>query len=356
MDFTFTDDQLAFRDAVSKYLMVEAAPEMMRAVWETPSGRNDAAFRKFAEQGLTALSVPEAEGGLGCSELDWALIAEQLGYYGVPDSLLATACLGVGLLSGLPVDAPARRKWLARVVDGGARLAVGHPLSELVPEAHVADLLLLNHRGEVHAVPRSDVEVEFNPSVDPARRLYSVKWTATDSTRVADAASGERLWRETFERGALVTAAQGIGLARRMIDLAVDYSAQRKQFGKAIGSFQAVKHLMADVAVAVEFAKPVVYRAAYALAHRSADAPTHVSHAKLAAGEASWLAARNAVQVHGAMGYTWEVDLQIFMKRAWSLDASWGERGFHKARVAAFVLSDGAPLGPGHTFSAPSNP
>ncbi|HWI10425.1 MAG TPA: acyl-CoA dehydrogenase family protein [Burkholderiaceae bacterium] len=350
MDFTFTNDQSLFRDAIRSYLMVEATPELLRSVWETPSGRSDPAFEKFAEQGLTGLSIPEAEGGLGCNELDWVLMAQELGYYGVPDSLLSTACLAVGLLTALPGDAPVRKAWLPRILAGDARIAVGHPISALVADAHVADLLLLHHAGEVHAVPRSEVDLVLNPSVDPARRLHTVAWKPSGRTRIADADAGRVLWDDMFERGALVTAAQSIGLTLRMMDLAVDYSVQRKQFGKPIGSFQAVKHLMADVAVAVEFAKPVVYRAAHALAHRLPHRAVHVSHAKLAADEAAWLAARNSIQVHGAMGYTWEVDLQIFMKRAWSLGASWGDRGLHKTRVSDFVLADGAPLGPGNTF------
>ena len=350
MDFTFTEDQLAFRDAVRKYLMVEASPELLRSMWDTPTGRDDDAFRSFAAQGLTAISVPEAEGGLGCGDIDWTLIAEELGYYGVPDSLLATACLGVGVLDALPANHALRRQWLPKVVDGAARLAVSEPGSDLVADAHVADLLLLAHEGELHAVPRAAVQVEFNPSVDPGRRLHAVQWQPVEATRVLQADAAAAVWQATFERGALVTAAQGIGLARRMTDLAVDYSAERKQFGKAIGSFQAVKHLMADVAVAVEFAKPVVYRAAHALQHGAPHVAAHVSHAKLAAGEAAWLAARNGIQVHGAMGYTWEVDLQLFMKRAWALDAAWGDRGTHKTRVADFVLAPEAPLGPGNTF------
>jgi alkylation response protein AidB-like acyl-CoA dehydrogenase len=352
MDFTFADDQTLFRDTLRSYLMVEMTPELLRSVWETPSGRADKPYRQLAEQGLTGLSIPADEGGLGCNEIDWALMAQECGYYAVPDSLLATACLGVGLLTALPRDAAVRKAWIPRVLAGNARLAVGHPIDALVADAHVADLLLLHHDGEVHAVPRSEVDLVHNPSVDPARRLHAVAWTPSGRTRLTDAEAGRALWDDTFERGALITAAQLLGLASRMLDLSVDYTAQRKQFGKAIGSFQAVKHRMADVAVALEFAKPVVHRAAYAVAHRLPDRAVHVSHAKLAACEAAWLAARHGIQVHGAMGYTWEVDLQIFMKRAWSLDASWGDRGFHKARVSDFVLADGAPLGPANTFSS----
>jgi len=352
MDFTYNEDQLLFRDALRKYLVVTATPELSRAMWETRTGRSSKAFKAFAEQGLTGLMISESEGGLGCSELDWALLAQEIGYHGVPESLLATACLGVGLLNSLATDAPLRREWLPRVLSGEARVAVGHAVDPLVSDAHVAHLLLLPAGDEVHAVLRGAVELEINPSVDPARRLYRVRWSPTPATCIASGTVGRALWVDTFERGALLTAAQMLGLASRMMDLAVDYSTERRQFGKPIGSFQAVKHLMADVAVAIEFAKPVLNRAAHAVANRLCDRSLHVSHAKLACGEAAWMAARRSMQVHGAMGYTWEVDLQMFMKRAWALDATWGDRGLHKSRIADSIFVDGAALGPGMTFAS----
>lgn len=351
MDFTFTSDQRQFRDAICNYLMNEAPPEVMRELWETPSGRCPLMWAKFVEQGLTALSVPEEFGGLGCNDVDWILLAQDLGYYGVPESLLNTAYVAVGLLNALPQQSAARAAWLAGVVDGSVQIAVGHPANFLVADAHVADLLLLHHEGEVHAVPRSEVRLTDNRSVDPSRRLSRVDWRPSAATRIANADAGKRLWADAFDRGALATAAQMLGLTQRMLDLSIDYTTQRKQFGKPIGSFQAVKHHLANVAVKAEFARPVLFRAAYALSRAQPLQGAFVSHAKLAAGEASWLAARNGIQVHGAMGYTWEMDLQIFMKRAWALDATWGDRALHKLRVAELVLRDGARLGPGHTFT-----
>ena len=169
---------------------------------------------------------------------------------------------------------------------------------------------------------------------------------------VADEESGKAIWEAAFNRGALAVAAQQLGLARRIVDLAVDYTFERKQFGKPIGSFQAVKHLMANVAVQVEFAKAPLYRAAYAVSEGLASQSHNVSHARIVTSEAALLAAKNGIQAHGAMGYTWEVDLQIFMKRAWALDAVYGGRGLHKQRVKQFILSDDAPLGAGGTFAA----
>ncbi|MFO1376955.1 MAG: acyl-CoA dehydrogenase family protein [Steroidobacteraceae bacterium] len=350
MDFTFTEDQVAFRAAISRFFMGEVAPEMLREIWETDAGRSPALRARIAAQGLTGLSVPESFGGMGMSDVDWALVTQELGYYAIPDSLSETACIAAGLLSALPADVAVRSEWLPRIVEGSARIAVGHTVNPLVADAHLADLLLLHHEGEVHAVPRDRVEVTANPSVDLSRRLGAVRWTPDPATCVADAQTGRALWAETLDRGALCVAGQLLGLAQRMLDLSVDYVAQRKQFGRPIGSFQAVKHHLADVLTKIEFAKPVLYRAADRLRRGHPDRAAHISHARLAAGEAAWLAARHGIQVHGAMGYTWEVDLQMFMKRAWALDAAWGDRGFHKTRVADFVLAEGAPLGPGRSL------
>ena len=350
MDFTFNDDQLAFREAISRFLMTEAAPEMLRDVWETDAGRSPELRNKIAEQGLTALSVPEACGGLGMDDVAWALMTQELGYYAIPDSLADTAYVAAGLLSALPEGTAGRDDALAQIADGSIRVAVGHPINPLVADAHLADRLLLAHGDEVHLLPRQLVDVIASPSIDASRRLSQVVWEPSSATRVAAGEQGRALWAQTLDRGALAVAGQALGLAQRMLDLSVDYVAQRKQFGKPIGSFQAVKHHLADVATKVEFAKPALYRAAHALANGARDAAVHVSHARLACAEAAWLSARHGIQVHGAMGYTWEVDLQMFMKRAWALDASWGDRAFHKSRVAACVLADGAPLAPGQTF------
>jgi alkylation response protein AidB-like acyl-CoA dehydrogenase len=351
MDFTFEEQQHSFHDAIRKFLMVEAAPEMLREIWETKSGRSRELRGKLADQGLTAISVPEAFGGIGLGDLDWVLVQQELGYYAIPDSLSDTAYLAVYLLNHLPADLTLKREWLPRISGGLARIAVGHPVNPLVSDAAMANLLLLWHEDEVHAVTPEQVRLSFNPSIDQSRRLYKVNWTPGNTTRICPARIGQALWKGVLDRAALASAAQLLGLAQRMLDLGIDYGAQRKQFGKPIGSFQAVKHHLADVAVKVEFAKPVVFRAAYSLAKEHPRASIHVSHAKLAAGEAALLAARKSLQAHGAMGYTWEADLQMFMKRAWALDAAWGDRAFHKTRIDKFIFADGAPLGPGETFT-----
>jgi alkylation response protein AidB-like acyl-CoA dehydrogenase len=351
MDFTFDDQQLAFHEAVRKFLVVEAAPEMLREIWETKSGRSAELRAKLAEQGLTALSVPETHDGLGQGDLDWVLVQQELGYHAIPDSLSDTAYLAAYILASLPNGAQLKAELLPKIAAGTVRIAVGHPINPWVADAENSGLLLMWHDDEVHAIKPADAKLSPHTSIDMSRRLYMVEWKPSAATRVCDAAHGQALWQGVLNRASIAIAAQLIGLAQRMLDLGIDYAAQRKQFGKPVGSFQAVKHHLADVAVKIEFAKPVVYRAAYALGRGDKHSDVHVSHARLAAGEAARLAARKSIQVHGAMGYTWEADLQMFAKRAWALDAAWGDRAFHKTRVAEQVLAAGAQLGPGETFN-----
>ena len=244
---------------------------------------------------------------------------------------------------------------LAEMVAGDKSVAIAHPINPLVGDAHLADFVLMpadKNGGAVHLVPKA--QVQFSPiynSIDASRQLVECSFSPSAATQVADAASGQKLWDEALNRGAVAAAGQMIGLAQRMLDMSVDYTSQRKQFGKALASFQAVKHQMAEVVVKIEFAKPVLYRAAYALAHGETEqAAILASHAKLVCGEAAWLAARKGIQVHGGMGYTWEVDLQMFMKRAWALNSVWGDNAFHKARMADLLMAGQAPIGPGITF------
>ena len=165
-----------------------------------------------------------------------------------------------------------------------------------------------------------------------------------------------------LDLAALMSAAQLLGGAERMLKLACDYAIAREQFGQPIGAFQAVKHQLATASVKIEFGRPVLLRAAYAAQQAHARAPMHISHAKIAATDAAMLTAETAIQVHGAMGYTYEVDLHYWMKRAWALAGAWGDRAFHERRVAQAVL-DPSPfraepvggafaLGPQHTFDS----
>ncbi len=354
MDFSFDEDQIALRDSVSRFLMTEATPELLREFGEGGSEGWLQLRARLAAQGLCAISVPEAHGGLGLGDVDWALMTQELGYYAIPDAVADTAYLAASLLSKVGEAHPLCARWLPRIADGSASIALAHPLNPWVADVQSAELVLWaqpsQHGLELHALAAGTLSASALPSIDPSRRLAAVSATPNPATLVLAAGQAQPLWDETIDRAAVCVAGQLVGLAQRMLDLAVDYVAQRKQFGQPIGSFQAVKHQLADVATRIEFARPVLYRAALALDRGEPGRAALASHAKLACADAAWTAARKSIQVHGAMGYTWEVDLQLFMKRAWALDAAWGDRGFHKSRLGQALLRDDAPLGPSATL------
>jgi len=357
MDFALTEEQEQFAEAIRRFLMTEMTPELARELWDTETGRSDALWRQLADQGLTAAMVPQEQGGLGLGEVEWAPLAQACGYFALPEPLLDTALVAAGLLRdalAVAPDASVRERCAAlleRIASGHARVAVAHPQERLVADAHVADAILCSHEGAVHLLRPDQAVLTARTGLDPSRRLFELAWTPTAESELVTAAAGAGLWDMALDRGALGVAAQQLGLTQRMLDLAIDYSAQRKQFGKAIGAYQAVKHLLADVAIQLEFAKPVLLRAAAALAQRLPQAGLHVSHARVAAARCAWTAARQAIQVHGAMGYTWELDLQIFTKRAWALAGSCGDRAFHKARLGAHILDGAHDIGAGTTFA-----
>ena len=339
MDFRFTDDQLTFQATLRKALEKECTPEQVRALWETESGRSAQRWAQLAELGLLGLLVPEDHGGLGLNEVDMVLLLEETGRAALPEPVLETAAVGVPILRNTPLA----RTWLPKVAAGDAILTVGHPLNPYVTDAHVADLLLLPHDDALHAVPRTRTTLRRQACNDPSRRLFHVDWTPTADTRVAQGPDAHRLLDAAFDRAALACAAQQLGVGQHILDMGVRYATDRQQFGKPIGSYQAVKHLLANVAVRLEFARPVVYRAAVSVAHAMPTRAVEVSHAKLAASQAALLAAKTVHQVHGAIGYTWECDLHIWMKRAWALDITWGTSAWHRARVAAAVIDGLAP-------------
>jgi alkylation response protein AidB-like acyl-CoA dehydrogenase len=171
------------------------------------------------------------------------------------------------------------------------------------------------------------------PSVDGARRLFAVE--SAELTVVP--ADGQAVW----DRAVLAASAQLVGVTRQLLDVAVGYAKERKQFGRSIGSFQAIQHQLVDARLQLEFAAPVVYRAAWSLSVGDEDRSQHISIAKAMASDAAWQAARTALQVHGAIGYTFEYDLHLWMKRAFALARAWGDARFHREQVAATLLDFG---------------
>lgn len=310
MDFLIAPDRLELAEAVRDYLAGTHGPEVLRRLDAGPN-RDDAIWQGLVDMGLPGLLIPEEQGGLGLTLLDAALVARECGRVALAEPLVESAFVAVPWLmaQGELCD-------FAAIVAGEHRPVAAHAINGWVADGDGAPLA----------------------SIDPLRRLAMPATTPSDDPLLLDL-------------GTLMSAAQLVGLSEAMLDQAVAYSTMREQFGQPIGGFQAVKHMLANVAVALEFARPVVWRAAQALDDGLDSASLHVSHAKLAAADAGYLAAESAIQVHGAMGYTYEVDLHFWMKRTWALAGSWGSRGFHARRIDAAIIGGTHPIGPENTFA-----
>ncbi|CAN5590582.1 acyl-CoA dehydrogenase family protein [soil metagenome] len=355
MRFAFTDDQVAFRDAVRDLLAKECAPEVVRAAW--PDGTDVHGARKgegsradadrvpkvwqdLADMGVLGIAVSEEGGGLGLDELDWVLLAEETGYAALPHPFVETACVVAPLLDATsdPHDV------LASLVDGSRQASVLPLLTTLVPWGDaITYLVSLDHRpaadpawvarrikGGLAVGDQPDARRTLADALDPGRHVVQLGAWESDAG-FGDAADAER----AFDRGALATAAQLLGLGRRMLDLTVAYASERKQFGVPIGSQQAVKHHLADAAMKLRFAAPAVYGAAWSMSTGAPSASRDVSMAKALASDAARFTARQALQCHGAIGYTVEYDLHLYLKRAEALVRSWGDAAWHRRRVAA---------------------
>jgi alkylation response protein AidB-like acyl-CoA dehydrogenase len=309
MDFRFTDDQLTLAESVRDYLAGTHGPEILRRL-DAEDNRDPAIWQGLVDMGLTGLCVPDDHGGLGLGLIEATLIATECGRACLAEPLVDTAFVAVPRMV-----ARGETELLSVIAAGERTVALPHVLNPWVADG---DGKPLN-------------------SVDPLRNL----------TRFPASGSNDDY---LLNLGALMSAAQLIGLADAMLHQATEYAKIRTQFGQPIGAFQAIKHQLANCAVAIEFAKPVLWRAAAAMQDGIASAPVHVSHAKVAATDAAMLTAETAIQVHGAMGYTYEVDLHFWMRRSWALAGAWGSRAYHLKRVDEAVLGGALEIGPQATF------
>lgn len=339
MQFAFTEDQLLFRDAVAEFFANECPPEKVRWSWEDEVGRDQSTWAALAEMGVTGLTVPEAFGGLGMNEIDLLPILTEAGRTAYPGPLVETVAVVAPLLAE---SAPASiaGRWLPGIADGSVIATVQLEGQPFVNDMHIADLLVAQRGDRLFAVPADNVRSTAQVSVDGARRLFTVEWDEADAELLVSGADAIAAVDRAFDRGATATAAQLIGLSEQMIAMTVSYVVDRKQFGVPIGSFQAVKHHLADAELKVSFARPVVWAAAYGLANGSSDVDREVSMAKCFASDAAEVVARKALQTHGAIGYTTEHDLHFWLKRAWALASSWGDAAWHRRRVAHLLLDN----------------
>jgi alkylation response protein AidB-like acyl-CoA dehydrogenase len=311
----------------------------VRRAWADETGRRPELWAALAEMGVVGLTVPEAHGGLGMDEIDLVALLTEAGRVAFPGPLLETTAVVAPLLAeSAPADVAER--WLPAIASGEAVATVQLAGQPFVTDAHVADLLVAQRDDRLYAVPGDKLRLTPQTSVDGARRLFDVDFDTADAELVASGDAGWKAANHAFDRGAVAAAAVLVGLAEQMIAMTVDYVVARRQFGVPIGSFQAVKHHLADAELKVSYARPTVWNAAYSLAHGRPDVDRDVSMAKCFASDAAELVARKALQCHGAIGYTTEHDLHFWLKRTWALSAAWGDAAWHRRRVAHLLLDD----------------
>lgn len=337
MRFAFTDDQKMLRDTVREVLQRECAPEVVRAAWEGRPEDAAAVWSTLAETGVVGMTASEDAGGMAMNELDSILPFEEIGYAALPGPIVDTVAVGIPLVGAAGTSAQ-KEQWLGAAAAGDAKIIVAFEGQTIVPHAIAADVLVAERGGLLYCVPMTKVSTVAEQSVDRARQLTSVSFEEDDTYRTRDDVDTASLVSLAKERAALATAAQLVGLSRRMLDMAVQYAKDREQFGKPIGAQQAVKHRLANALIEQEFARPLVYRAGWSMATAQTHAQVDVSLAKIYAGEAARFVAKQALQVHGAIGYTIECDLHMWMKRAWALAAAHGDSAFHRERVGRHVL------------------
>lgn len=324
----------------------ECTPADVRAAWEPPADGDRSRWRAMAALDFPAGSIPSEHGGLGLGDDALVGLLEEAGYAALPEPLLET----VGVVGPVIRDhgtPEQRERWLPAIAAGDAMATAQLMGATQAPFGAVADVALVEVDGELHLVPAESMEAERVPSMDGSRHTAVLRARTDGSTRMSVAA------HEDANRRAAAGAAVVLnGLSRRMLDMSVAYAKEREQFGRVIGSFQAVKHMLAEVACAVETARPLAWDAVASMGGYGAAVAS--SSAKAAANAAASLASLHALQVHGGIGFTWEHDLHLWMKRARAMEESYGStRHHHRALGAALLSSDDivADFGPMLTAS-----
>jgi alkylation response protein AidB-like acyl-CoA dehydrogenase len=365
MDFFFTDEQLELRATVRGFLASKSAGEAVRQLMATSAGYDPAVWRQMSEQlGLVGLAVPEEYGGAGFGYVELGIVFEEMGRALLCAPYLSTVALAIeallrctdeaarkDLLPGLAtgttigtlalleqpgrwdeasVQMRARRsgaKGSGWVLDGGKR----HVL-----DGHIADLIMVGARtpagvglfavdGAAPGLRRVPV-----PTLDQTRKQAHLEFTGTPARLIGDEADGWPVLRRVLDTAAILLAAEQVGGASRAVEMAAGYAGMRVQFGRPIGSFQAIKHMCADMLTEAEAARSAAYYGLWALAADSEDVPLAASLAKVYCSAAYSKIAGDLIQVHGGIGFTWEHPAHLYFKRAKTCEAMFGTPAYHR--------------------------
>ncbi|MCX4706228.1 acyl-CoA dehydrogenase family protein [Streptomyces sp. NBC_01373] len=384
MDFAFSDEQAELGRTVRAFLTATSPETEVRRLMETPEGFDRALWRRMGtELGLQGLAVPEEYGGAGCGPVEVGVVMEEMGRALLCAPFLSSAVLATttllrcadedarkrllpGLASGELVGTLALTEDSARWDAAGVRLTAresngswlltGHKL--FVLDGATADVVLTVARtgdgigvfwvdGDAASLTREPL-----PTLDPTRRQARLDYQDVPATRLRTHGDGWDLVAEVLDRAAVALAAEQVGVASRALDMAVEYAKVRHQFGRPIGSFQAVKHLLADVLLEVESARAAAHYALLAAenagnaenpenaVNADPELPAVASLAKAFCSEACLQATEQNIQVHGGIGFTWEHPAHLYLKRAKTSQLLFGDPAYHRELLARRIGMD----------------
>jgi alkylation response protein AidB-like acyl-CoA dehydrogenase len=323
VDLTLGPEQEAIRDAVRGMLATRLPMKRVRALLDDPTGIDAEVWREAGSLGWFALGLPESAGGAGYGAAEQMILFVELGRALAPGPWLGTVLAAHALVGRAEHGAIVAGTHRVALVDDPDD-AAGDTIDAVADAGSADSVLILGRRALRHAAVRVEASA---PGIDPTRRLARLRLDAPTDIP-GDAPALRRI-------ATLLVAAEAVGVAERTLELSVEYAKVRQQFGKPIGSFQAVKHRCADMAVRTEVARSVTTYAAVALADGEPDAARYVHDAKALATDAALANASDNVQNHGGMGYTWEADAHLFLKRAWMLEHAFGTRARHLDALVA---------------------
>ena len=373
MRFELDADQLALRDGVRALLNDHCTGEQVRKAIESPPGHDPALFRRMArELGLHGIAIPEEFGGSGAGLVELGVVFGELGRALTPGPFFSTVALAVPALlsSG---DAQAQRAWLPSIAEGDitATLALTEPdrpggwlsdrppattahrdgqrwllsgTKELVTDGAEVDLLLVfadtAEGPALFALGSSADGLDRTAAgaFDLTRRLATVRLRDCQAQLIGALGQGRQIVADALDRAAILLACEQVGGADRCLQMATEYAGSRVQFGRPIGSFQAVKHMLADVLLEVESARAAAEYACWVAEHAPGELSVLASMTKAVASDAYLMAAKANIQVHGGIGFTWEHDAHLYFRRATSAGQFLGSPEQHRERVAAHAF------------------
>ena len=370
MDFGFTAEQEMLRDAARKFLASAYAPAVARAAIASATAHDVERWRRLAALGWTAILVPEELGGQSGSFLDMAVVLEETGKALLPGPFFASAVLGTVAVRAAGTQ-ELQKRWLSALAHGDAIVAVApgagegtldtempvmspvadglriHGRLPFVLDAHVADAIVVAARASdtdavrLVIVERGAAGLAVTPlqTVDMTRRLCAVDLQDVPCTALADAPAAMHARRRIRDHACAGLALELVGVGQRALDMSVAYANERTQFGRPIGSFQAIKHKCVDMMVAVETARSLAYYAAWAVSEDAADASSAAAMAKAYCGDMAKTVTSEAIQVHGGIGFTWEHDLHLYYRRALAADAAFGAAPAHRETIMRAVVA-----------------